>query len=264
MSMKWAQRMGFSQKTFETLLHIKARKGAGFLLLIDPDKYTANEVTELAADAEECGADAILIGGSVMVTYRLDDYIRRIKATVSLPVIIFPGSVMQISKEADAILYLSLVSGRNPEYLIGNHVIAAPALQHLGLEPISTAYLFIESGSMTAASFISQTLPIPRHKPEIAAAHALAAEYIGMKLVYLEAGSGAELTVPESMIQAVAQTISIPIVVGGGIRSPMEAREKVEAGASFVVVGNAFEHRRDKLYLRDMIDAVHIKLPKEV
>ncbi|MCS7212258.1 MAG: geranylgeranylglyceryl/heptaprenylglyceryl phosphate synthase [Chloroherpetonaceae bacterium] len=256
--------MGFSQKTFDYLLHIKARKGAGFLLLIDPDKYAADEMIRLAVDAEECGADAILIGGSVMVTHRLDDYIRRLKATVSLPVIIFPGSVMQVSKEADAMLYLSLVSGRNPEYLIGNHVIAAPALRHLGLEPISTAYLFIESGKMTAASFISQTLPIPRYKPEIAAVHALAAEYIGMKLVYLEAGSGAELSVPEAMVQAVSQTVSIPIVVGGGIRSPLEAREKVEAGASFIVVGNAFEQRRDKLYLREMIEATHTKLPKEV
>ncbi|MFN3395089.1 MAG: geranylgeranylglyceryl/heptaprenylglyceryl phosphate synthase, partial [Candidatus Thermochlorobacter sp.] len=240
------------------------RKGAGFLLLIDPDKYSESEVVHLATDAEECGADAILIGGSVMVTYRLDDYIRRIKAAVSLPIIIFPGSVMQISREADAILYLSLVSGRNPEYLIGNHVIAAPALYHLGLEPISTAYMFIESGTATAASFIAQTLPIPRHKPEIAVAHALAAQYIGMKVAYLEAGSGAAQSVPEEMIQAVSQTVSIPVIVGGGIRSPLEARDKVEAGASFVVVGNAFEQRRDKAYLRDMIDAVHIKAPKVV
>ncbi len=256
--------MSFSQKTFEQLQHIKERKGAGFLLLIDPDKYSESEVVSLASHAEECGADAILIGGSVMVTYRLDDYIRRIKAAVSLPIIIFPGSVMQISREADAILYLSLVSGRNPEYLIGNHVIAAPALYHLGLEPISTAYMFIESGTATAASFIAQTLPIPRHKPEIAVAHALAAQYIGMKVAYLEAGSGAAQSVPEEMIQAVSQTVSIPVIVGGGIRSPLEARDKVEAGASFVVVGNAFEQRRDKAYLRDMIDAVHIKAPKVV
>ncbi len=256
--------MSISQKTFERLLHAKERKGAGFLLLIDPDKYTDKDVTRLACDAEDCGADAILIGGSVMVTYRLDEYIRSIKAAVSLPVIIFPGSVMQISKEADAILYLSLISGRNPEYLIGNHVIAAPALYHLGLEPISTAYMFIESGATTAASFISQSIPIPRHKPEIAVAHALAAEYIGMKVIYLEAGSGALQSVPEEMIQAVSQTVSIPVMVGGGIRSPLAAREKVEAGASFVVVGNAFEQRRDKSYLREMIDAVHVRLPKEV
>lgn len=256
--------MSFSQKTFELLQHVKERKGAGFLLLIDPDKYSESQVIHLATDAEECGADAILIGGSVMVTYRLDDYIRRIKAAVSLPIIIFPGSVMQISREADAILYLSLVSGRNPEYLIGNHVIAAPALYHLGLEPISTAYMFIESGTATAASFIAQTLPIPRHKPEIAVAHALAAQYIGMKVAYLEAGSGAAQSVPEEMIQAVSQSVSIPVIVGGGIRSPLKARDKVEAGASFVVVGNAFEQRRDKAYLRDMIDAVHIKAPKVV
>jgi phosphoglycerol geranylgeranyltransferase len=151
--------MSISQKTFERLLHAKERKGAGFLLLIDPDKYTDKDVTRLACDAEDCGADAILIGGSVMVTYRLDEYIRSIKAAVTLPVIIFPGSVMQISKEADAILYLSLISGRNPEYLIGNHVIAAPALHHLGLEPISTAYMFIESPGMKKLHSAASTLP---------------------------------------------------------------------------------------------------------
>jgi putative glycerol-1-phosphate prenyltransferase len=124
--------------------------------------------------------------------------------------------------------------------------------------------MFIESGATTAASFISQSIPIPRHKPEIAVAHALAAEYIGMKVVYLEAGSGALQSVPEEMIQAVSQAVSVPVIVGGGIRSPLEAREKVEAGASFIVVGNAFEQRREKSYLREMIDAVHVKLPKEV
>ncbi|KER10178.1 MAG: geranylgeranylglyceryl phosphate synthase [[Candidatus Thermochlorobacteriaceae] bacterium GBChlB] len=256
--------MSFEPKTFQYLLNVRERNGAGFLVLIDPDKYDEHTLVRFAADAQTFGADAILIGGSVMVSYRLDDFIRRVKSVVSIPVVIFPGSVMQVSKEADAILWLSLVSGRNPELLIGSHVVAAPALKELGLEPISTAYMLVESGQTTAAGFISQTLPLPRHKPEIAAAHALAAEYLGMKIAYLEAGSGAERPVPEEMVYAVSQTVSIPVIVGGGIQSPDEARRKVDAGASFVVVGNAFEHRRDTAYLRDMIEAVHIKLPRDV
>ncbi len=233
-------------------------KRAGFLLLIDPDKYEESALLRLAEDATTFGATAILIGGSMMVSNRLDEYIRHIKSVSDLPVIIFPGSVVQVSRQADAILYLSLVSGRNPEYLIGHHVIAAPLIQQLELEPISTAYLLIESGRRTAVEFMSNSSPIPRHKPEIAAAHALAAEYLGMKLVYLEAGSGADYSVPEEMISLVSKTISVPLIVGGGIRTPEEVYRKVLAGAKFIVVGNAFEHRHDKLYLQEMIAATHL------
>lgn len=249
---------------FSKLLASKDAHGAGFLLLIDPDKYDEASLLKIAADAAEFGADAILIGGSVMISYRLDEYIRHIKTVSPLPVIVFPGSIMQVSREADAILYLSLVSGRNPEYLIGKHVTVAPVLQQLQLEPISTAYLLIDSGKPTSASFISNSFPIPRNKPEIAAAHVLAAEYMGMSIAYLEAGSGAEKSVPEEMIYAVSRTSALPVVVGGGVREPETARRKVEAGASFVVVGNAFEERRDRTYLREMIEAVHVKTPKTV
>lgn len=230
-------------------------KRAGFLLLIDPDKYDEPALQKLVEDATAFGATAILIGGSTMISNRLDEYIRHIKSVSSLPVIIFPGSVVQVSREADAILYLSLVSGRNPEYLIGHHVIAAPLIQQLAIEPISTAYLLIESGRRTAVEFMSNSSPIPRHKPEIAAAHALAAEYLGMKLVYLEAGSGADYSVPEEMISLVSQTISAPLIVGGGLRTPEEVHRKVQSGARFVVVGNAFEHRHDPIYLQEMIAA---------
>ncbi|MCS6989014.1 MAG: geranylgeranylglyceryl/heptaprenylglyceryl phosphate synthase [Chloroherpetonaceae bacterium] len=230
-------------------------KRAGFLLLIDPDKRDEPSLLKLAEDATAFGATAILIGGSTMLSNRLDEYIRRIKSVSHLPVIIFPGSVVQVSREADAILYLSLVSGRNPEYLIGHHVIAAPLIQQLELEPISTAYLLIESGRKTAVEFMSNSSPIPRHKPEIAAAHALAAEYLGMKLVYLEAGSGADYSVPEEMISLVSKTISVPLVVGGGIRTPDDVRRKAQAGANFIVVGNAFERRHDRVYLQEMIAA---------
>ncbi len=233
-------------------------KRAGFLLLIDPDKYDEPTLLKLVEDATAFGVAAILVGGSTMISNRLDEYIRHIKSVSPLPVIIFPGSVVQVSREADAILYLSLVSGRNPEYLIGHHVIAAPLIQQLELEPISTAYLLIESGRKTAVEFMSNSSPIPRHKPEIAAAHALAAEYLGMKLVYLEAGSGADYSVPEEMISLVSKTISVPLIVGGGLRTPEDVHRKVIAGANFVVVGNAFEHRHDKIYLQEMIAATNL------
>lgn len=251
-----------ARSTLDKLLAILSEplleKRAGFLLLIDPDKRDESSLLRLVEDATAFGATAILIGGSTMLSNRLDDYARRIKSASHLPVILFPGSVAQLSREADAILYLSLVSGRNPEYLIGHHVISAPLIQQLDIEPISTAYLLIESGRKTAVEFMSNTSPIPRHKPEIAAAHALAAEYLGMKLVYLEAGSGADRSVPEEMISLVSKTISIPLVVGGGIRAPEEVRRKVQAGANFVVVGNAFERRHDRVYLQEMIAAASL------
>lgn len=252
-----------TQKTLQKLLAIKQEKGSGFLLLIDPDKYEQTTLLRLVEEASIFGADAILIGGSMMISNRLDDYVRHIKSASELPVIIFPGSVVQVSREADAILYLSLVSGRNPEYLIGHHVIAAPLIQQLQLEPISTAYLLIESGRATAVEFMSNSLPIPRHKPELAAMHALAAEYLGMKLAYLEAGSGADYSVPEDMITLVSKTISIPLIVGGGIRTPEDVRAKIEAGANFVVVGNAFEQQREKNFLREMIEAARIRAKLE-
>lgn len=251
-----------SFRVFQKLLAARKEKGAGFLLLVDPDKYAIADLLRLVELATSCGADAILIGGSVMLSHRLDDYIQQIKLVTTLPVILFPGSVMQVSREADAILFLSLVSGRNPELLIGGHVVVSPVIKAYNLEAISTAYMLVESGRQTSASFISNTMPLPRHKPDIAAVHALAAEYMGMKTVYLEAGSGADQSVPEEMIAAVRKTVEMPIIVGGGIRTPTEAYAKVKAGADFVVVGNAFEARRDEHYLREMIDAVHTKLPK--
>lgn len=253
-----------NQSVFTSLLAASLSKGAGFLLLLDPDKYDQEQLLTIVHQAEYSSVDAILIGGSLMLTNRLDEYIELIKKETDIPVIIFPGSIMQVSGKADAILYLSLVSGRNPEFLIGNHVVAAPTLKHVGIEVISTAYMLIESGRSTSASFMTNTTPIPRHKPEVAAVHALAAEYMGMKITYLEGGSGAELSVPVETIQAVAQAVDIPIIVGGGIRTPEDARAKVEAGADFVVVGNIFEKNTDSSFFQDMVDAVHIKSNKSI
>jgi putative glycerol-1-phosphate prenyltransferase len=250
------------QSVFTALMAASLSNGSGFLLLIDPDKYEIHQLKTLVRSAHKHAVDAILIGGSLMLSNRLDEYIGLVKEETDIPVIIFPGSIMQVSGEADALLYLSLVSGRNPEFLIGNHVVAAPTLKHLGIEVISTAYMLIESGRSTSASFMTNSTPIPRHKPEVAAVHALAAEYLGMKITYLEAGSGAELSVPVETIRAVAQTVDIPIIVGGGIRTPEDARSKVEAGADFVVVGNVFEKNSDEYFLQDMVDAAHTNVGK--
>jgi phosphoglycerol geranylgeranyltransferase len=164
---------------------------------------------------------------------------------------------MQVSPLADAILFLVLISGRNPDYLIGNQVIAAPIIRRSGLEALSTGYMLVEAGNTTSAEFMSNTKPIPRDKPDIALAHALAAELIGMKLLYLDAGSGARESVSDDMLRTIAQRCSLPIIVGGGIRTPEEARKKVEAGASFVVTGTITELNNHHSFIREFAEAVH-------
>ena len=227
------------------LQRIRAEKGAGYLALLDPDKLPGGLLVETAVRCAENGADALLVGSSLMLAPGFDEAVRQVRAHVSVPVLLFPGAAHHISRHADAMLFLSLLSGRNPQYLIGEQVQAAPILHALKLEAIATGYLLIESGGITSAEFVSYTRPIPRDKPSIAAAHALAAEYLGMKTVYLEAGSGARMPVPDEMIQTVCKTISIPVIVGGGIRTPQQAAAKVAAGASFLVTGNILEENTD-------------------
>ncbi len=211
----------------------------------------------MAAAASESGADAILIGGSLILASNFDEMVLAIRSAASIPCIIFPGSVMQISRHADAILFLSLVSGQNPNYLIGEQIKAAPLIQYLGLEAIPTGYMLIESGRVTSAEFMSNTRPIPRDKNDIAKATALAAQYLGMKLVYLEAGSGAQHAVPIEMISAVSSYVNVPVILGGGIRTPERAAQCVTAGASFVVTGNVLEKEGGKMLIRDFADAIH-------
>ncbi|MEK7670243.1 MAG: geranylgeranylglyceryl/heptaprenylglyceryl phosphate synthase, partial [Bacteroidota bacterium] len=205
----------------------------------------------------EAGADGFLVGGSLMSTDGFDQILHTIKSNTSLPVVIFPGSLFQVSSAADAILFLILISGRNPEYLIGHQVIASPIIKKIGLEAISTGYMLVESGKTTSAEFISNTKPIPRDKADIAVAHALAAEFIGMKLLYLDTGSGADSSVPDEMIRRIAKSCSLPIVIGGGVRTPEEARKKVDAGASFVVTGTAIEENSHRTLIREFAAAVH-------
>lgn len=249
-------------KIYSQILNIIGKKGAAFFILVDPDKITIESIPELLSKLESADVDAILVGGSLIFDSDFQNFIKTIKTFSKLPVIIFPGGVEQVSPYADAILFLSIISSRNPENLIGKQVIAAPLIHRINLEPISTGYILVESGKVTTAEFLSNSKPIPRHKPELAAAHALAAEYLGMKLVYLEAGSGAELSVPEEMIFAVSRTCSIPVIVGGGIRTPELARKKVEAGAKIIVVGNHFNNKKNWDYLKDFAEAVHYKIKK--
>ena len=180
-----------------------------------------------------------------MLSSKFNVSVKFIRDNYTVPVILFPGSNIQLSEYADAVLYLSLISGRNPEFLIGTQVLGAPIVKKMGLEAMSTGYMLVEGGRMSSAEFMSNSKPIPRDKQDIAVAHALAGEYLGMKFIYLEAGSGAICSVPETMVEEVTSLVNIPIIVGGGIRTPEDARHKVEAGASFVVTGNILENKKN-------------------
>lgn len=241
------------------LLETASAKGAAYCVLVDPDKIAADALPAFAEQATTAGTDAFLVGGSLIVDDSFERCIRTIKQHTNVPVVIFPGGVMQISKEADALLFLSILSGRNPEHLIGSQVLAAPIVKRIGLEAISTAYMLVESGRTTSAEFMSNTRPLPRHKPDIAVAHAMAAEILGFKMIYLEAGSGAEHSVPEEMIGAVAKYCSVPLIVGGGLRTPEDAHRKVRAGAKFIVTGTVLEQNGGAGLMKEFAAAIHTK-----
>jgi len=245
--------------TYEKLLTIQQTRGAGFIVLLDPDRNSLEEMILFAQTCEAEGVDALLIGSSILFSSKFDNIVGSIKQAVKIPIILFPGSGRQLSGSADALLFMSVISGRNPHYLIGEQVLAAPVVRSLGLEPISTGYILVESGNTTSAEFFSGSRSLPREKPEIAVAHALAAEYLGIKLVYLEGGSGAKLSVPTEMIYAVKSNVSIPLIVGGGIRTPDDAAEKVHAGASFIVIGNILEDEKNKSLIKLFAKAIHYK-----
>lgn len=245
---------------YQKLLKVKEEKGAGFLVLIDPDRLSTEEIKELGLKSQNAGVDGFLIGSSLLLTNRFDEAVKELKSSVSVPVIIFPGNAYQVSRHADAILFLSLISGRNPQLLIGEQVKAAPLIKDFGVEPIPTGYLIIESGKRTAVLYMSNTQPIPKDKPDIACAHALAGEYLGMKFIFLEAGSGAENPVPDEIIKAVKDFVTIPIITGGGVKTPEQAKSKVDAGASFVVVGNALEKNSNDSILKEFADVIHWKI----
>jgi phosphoglycerol geranylgeranyltransferase len=216
-------------------------------VLIDPDKCSPTSIHKTIDICEQCGIKFIMVGGS-LVSNSIDHCIDDIRKISKLPVVLFPGSLLQISNKADAILLLSLISGRNPEYLIGNHVIASPILKKSKLEIIPTGYILVESGKVTSVQYISNTCPIPSDKIEIAVATAVAGEMLGLKMIYLEAGSGAIKHVPVDMISAVRKNISIPLVVGGGIKTRTQLDNIFDAGANIVVIGNSLENDPDRLF----------------
>jgi len=242
---------------YEQLLETSRRRGAAHLVLVDPDKIGGRQLENFIAKAVSADVDGFLVGGSLVVDDSFHDCITTIKQHTSLPVVIFPGGTSQVSKNADAILFLSLLSGRNPEHLIGSQVVAAPVIRKLGLEAISTAYMLVESGRTTSAEFMSGTKPLPRNKPDIAVAHAMAAEIFGFKMIYLEAGSGAELSVPDEMIAAIRAYTAVPVIVGGGISTPEEARKKVAAGANFIVTGTVLENNGAAHVIKELAAAIH-------
>ncbi|MCZ2131094.1 MAG: geranylgeranylglyceryl/heptaprenylglyceryl phosphate synthase [Bacteroidia bacterium] len=231
------------------LKSITEAKGANkkFLaILIDPD--TDFSITKaILENAKKVHVDIIFVGGSLLYKGRVDTCIDFIKSHIDLPVTIFPGSEMQLSEKADAILFLSLISGRNSELLIGKHVTAAPFLKQMNLEVIPTGYMLIDGGNATTASYISQTMPIPFNKPGIAMATAMAGEYLGLQLIYLDAGSGAHNPISSEMIETVCKHITLPLVVGGGIKNRQAVISAWNAGADVVVVGNLLESNPDEL-----------------
>lgn len=244
---------------YQSLLAASKEQGAGYFVLVDPDKIDGTDLPAFAQQASEAGVDAFLVGGSLILDDSFERCITTLKKHTTIPVVIFPGGVMQVSASADAILFLSLLSGRNPEHIIGSQVLAAPVVKKIGLEAISTAYLLVESGQPTSAEFMSNTKPLPRNKPDIAVAHALAAEILGFKMIYLEAGSGAQQSIPEEMIGGIAKKCSVPVIVGGGITTPELARKKVDAGAHFIVTGNVLEKNGNAHLMHEFADAIHVR-----
>jgi putative glycerol-1-phosphate prenyltransferase len=234
----------------------KKRQGKkSFAVLIDPDKVNKPILDEIIDLCTTAKVDYLLVGGSLVISNHLDECVQHIKANCSIPVILFPGSPSQISKYADALLYLSLISGRNPELLIGQHVVSAPFVKQSGLEIMPTGYIVVDGGAPTTVSYISNASPVPSDKNEIAMCTAMAGEMLGMKLIYMDSGSGAKRPVSETMIEAVAKSISVPLIIGGGIRDAEKAYLNCKAGADLIVVGNAIE--KDASLIKEMSDAIH-------
>ncbi len=212
--------------------------------LIDPDHIeNFDQLVDLVKHAEESGVDLFFYGGSLVSSLASFDIIKAIKDISNLPVTLFPSTPHQLDGAADALLFLSLLSGRNPEYLIGHHVAATPMLRKLDLEIIPTGYLLVSCGMPTTAEYISQTPAIPHNKPDIAATTALAGQFLGMKSIYLDGGSGADKPISPEMVRKVSEWVDIPLIVGGGIRNPETALALSEAGADVIVIGNGAEER---------------------
>lgn len=250
------------QVIYQQFTHRKEAGRKSFAVLIDPDKVQADSIEQLVNLAVDARVDYFFVGGSLVISSHLDECIQQIKASCDIPVILFPGSPSQVSKYADALLYLSLISGRNPELLIGQHVISAPFVKKSGLEIMPTGYMVVDGGAPTTVSYISNATPIPADKNEIAMCTAMAGEMLGMKLIYMDAGSGAKRAITEEMIEKVSRHIEVPLIVGGGITDPEKAYLNCRAGADVIVVGNAIE--KDPSLIKAISAAVHSSSVKQM
>ena len=234
---------------------LKSKAGKKMIaVLIDPDRLTIDDCKNISDKAVASGIDFFFAGSSLLTGNNFEECLAVLNKS-SLPVILFPGNAMQISNKADGLLFLSLISGRNPDMLIGRHVLAVPLLKQTNLEVIPTGYMIIDSGSPTSVSYMSGTVPIPHDKDDIAVCTSMAGEMLGLKIIYLDAGSGARFPVSAKLIAAVSNSISIPLIVGGGIRNPEKALEACNAGADIIVVGNALEKNPE--LISEMSNVVH-------
>jgi putative glycerol-1-phosphate prenyltransferase len=240
-------------KFVEHLRLFKQQKTCGFSVLVDPDSVTPEEMAGLAKLCNDSKVDFLLLGGSLLLSNHVENCIEVFKKETGIPVVLFPGSPEQVTPMADALLYLSLISGRNPEYLIGQHVVSAPKVKASGLEIISTGYILVDGGKPTTVSYMSHTNPIPANKPDIALCTAWAGEMLGNQAIYLDAGSGARNPVSEEMIEKLSSNLSVPLIVGGGIQTPEKVYLNGKAGANLVIVGNAIE--KDSLLIKEMAQA---------
>lgn len=243
-------------KLLDQLQDKKARKEKSLAVLVDPDK--ASDVGQLIRLINLCvenKVDYLLVGGSLIANDSFSKVVSIMKANCTIPVVIFPGNHIQIDSNADAIFLLSLISGRNPDFLIGQHVLAAPVLKKSKLEILPVGYMLVNSGAPTSASYMSSTVPLPSDKPTIAACTAMAGEMLGLKSVYLDAGSGAEEPIPQKIISTVARSIDVPLIVGGGLNSISRVNRALEAGADLIVVGNALE--KEESFLIQISERIH-------
>lgn len=229
-------------KILDTLKERHRQGKKSIAVLVDPDKIEGpGQINHLLNLASENCIDFLFVGGSLVTTTNLSEVVQEIKDNVGIPVVLFPGNSIQVDPSADAILFLSLISGRNPDLLIGQHVVAAPILRNNRIEVMPTGYILINSGKITSVAYISNTMPIPDDKYSLAACTAMAGEMLGLQLIYLDAGSGAEKEISPKMISTVRKAVELPLIVGGGINTPQKAIAALEAGADMIVVGNALE-----------------------
>ncbi|PVX25003.1 MAG: geranylgeranylglyceryl/heptaprenylglyceryl phosphate synthase [Candidatus Bathyarchaeum sp.] len=240
------------------LLEKIEEKATIHMTLVDPEKVTPSSATRLAKDAESCGTAAIMLGGSTSVSAsHLDKVAKALKDSVEIPLILFPNNITGITRHADAIWFMSLLNSADPYFIMGAQVLGAPIIKKFGLEPIPLGYIIVGEGG--TVSVVGKAVPIPYSKPELAAAHALAAEYFGMHFVYLEAGSGVGNPVPADLIKTVKTVTNLPLIVGGGIRTGEKVKEIVKAGASIVVTGNVLEENKGKSKIRELVDNMNLQ-----